>query len=199
VAFKLGERWQHFQRRCWEALGHPRSGWGLAILSFSESLFFPIPPDVALMPMAAARPQKWIWLAALCTAASVLGGLLGYLVGAFLYESLGAWLLDIYDAREAFARLSELYQEWGLIIVLTAGLTPVPYKVFTIASGVMALNLPVFLLGSLLSRGLRFFVVAWLVAAFGPRLMPYIKRHAGWLSVVLILAVLGGFAVLRYI
>ena len=167
----------------------------LAAVAFVESSVFPIPPDVLLVPMVlAARARAWR-IAAVCTAASVAGGLAGYGIGYFLFESVGRPLLEFYGHTEAFVSFRDTYNAWGLWIVFAAGLTPLPYKVFTIASGVTGLNVAVFVLGSVLSRGLRFFVVAGLLWYFGPPIRSFVERHLGKLAAAFLLLLVGGFVV----
>lgn len=178
---------------------HHNARWVLAGVSFAESSFFPIPPDVLLLPMAIARRTKAYMLAAICTAASVLGGVFGYAIGYFLFESIGGAVLDFYGGHEAFAAFQESYEEWGIWIVMAAGLTPFPYKVVTIASGVMGLNLPIFILGSILSRGARFFLVAALVKAYGAPIQAFVERYLPWVATAFFVLLLGGFALIKYL
>lgn len=172
--------------------GHRRAPVLLAGVSAAESVIFPIPPDVMLAPMTLARPARGLYFATICTLASVLGGLLGYLLGAFAFELVAPWL-DQFGYRERFEAAQALFIDWGFWIVLLAGFSPIPYKVFTIAAGVMGLGLLPFLLGSLIGRGGRFFLVAGLIMAGGERMQAELRRHVellGWLAVVLVLGVL---------
>ena len=135
---------------------HRHANWALAGVSFAESSFFPIPPDIILIPMVLAQRAR-AWLIALnCTVASVIGGLFGYAIGYFLFDAIGAPVLEFYGLTERFAEFGERYNEWGAWIVFIAGVTPIPYKLITISSGVTALSLPIFLIASVLARGLRF-------------------------------------------
>lgn len=169
----------------WSAHRHaPRY---LAGLSFAESSFFPIPPDVMLVPMTLARPASWWRLALITTVASVLGGILGWLIGYFAME-LVMPLLEDASYRAAYDRAHDWFAEWGFWAVLLAGFSPIPYKVFTIAAGALALNLPLFALASLLGRGGRFFLVGALVAWGGPPVEARLKQHVdllGWVVVAL--------------
>ena len=170
----------------------------LAGVSFLESTVFPIPPDALLLPMAAAAPRR-AWLYALvCTLASVLGGLAGYAIGLFLFDAVGEPLLRLYGHMDAFATMRELYAAWGFWLVLAGGLTPIPYKVFTIASGVFALNPLVFAAGSLVSRGLRFFAVAAVMRYLGPPVQRVIERHLGLATTLAAVLLIGGFVVVRH-
>ena len=172
--------------------------WVLAAVAFIESSVFPIPPDILLIPMVlAARDRAWRF-AAVCTIASVLGGLLGYVIGMFLYESAGLPLLELYGYADKFDEFSSRYNEWGAWIVFIAGLTPFPYKVITIASGVTELNLVVFTVASVLARGLRFFIVAALLWWLGPPVREIIEKRLGLVTIIFCVLLLGGFIVAKY-
>ncbi len=179
--------------------GHRHALVALAVVAFVESSVFPIPPDVLIIPMVlAARQQAWR-IAAVATAASVLGGLAGYAIGALLFESLGQPLLDFYGYQAQFADFQERYREWGAWIVFGAGLTPFPYKVITITSGVMDLNLGVFVVASVLSRGIRFFLVAGLLWHFGPPIRRFIENNLAALTTAFFVLLVGGFVAIRYL
>ena len=172
--------------------------WVLAAVAFIESSVFPIPPDILLIPMVlAARDRAWR-LAAVCTIASVLGGILGYVIGMFLYQSAGLPLLELYGYADKFDEFSSRYNEWGAWIVFVAGLTPFPYKVITIASGVTELNLIVFTVASVLARGLRFFIVAALLWWLGPPVREIIEKRLGLVTIIFCVLLLGGFIVAKY-
>ncbi len=176
----------------------PRALWALAAISFIESSIFPVPPDILLVPMVlAARPQAWR-IALVCTVASVLGGLLGYAIGYFLYESAGRPLLEFYGYAERFAQFQDRYNEWGAWIVAGAGVTPFPYKIITIASGVTHLDLMTFTVASVLSRGARFFIEAAILWQFGPPVRRLIERNLGLATTAFFVLLLGGFAVVKY-
>ena len=175
----------------------PYALWMLALISFVESSVFPIPPDVLLIPMVLAAPRRAWLIAGVCTVSSVLGGLLGYAIGALLFDAIGRPVLEFYGYLDKFAEFQARYNEWGGWIVFGAGLTPFPYKVITIASGVTDLNLVTFLIASVLARGLRFFLVAALLAYFGPPIKSFIERNLGWLTALFFALLLGGFLVLR--
>lgn len=182
-----------------ELAAHRHAVWALAGVSFAESSFFPIPPDVMLMPMAVAERRKaWLY-AAVCTIASVLGGMAGYLIGYGLFETIGEPILGLYDPeRVAWDKFTQLYEEWGFWIVFAAGFSPLPYKVFTIASGVAALNFPIFVIASLLSRGARFFLVSALIYWFGPPIRAFVEKRLGLVTSVFLILLVGGFAVIKY-
>jgi membrane protein YqaA with SNARE-associated domain len=176
--------------KCMQWARHRHATWYLSGLSFAESSFFPIPPDVMLAPMSMAKPGSAMRYALITTLASVVGGLFGYLIGAFFFEWIEPWLQqshywDKYQhAREWFAR-------WGFWAILVAGFSPIPYKVFTIAAGTLGMNLPLFVVGSALGRGGRFFLVAGLMAWGGERMESTLRvwvEWLGWLVVLLVLA-----------
>lgn len=179
--------------------GHRHALVLLGVVSFAESSIFPIPPDVLLIPMVLAERARAFLIATLCTAASVAGGLAGYAIGAFLFEAIGRPLIDFYGYAEQFAVFQRWYGEWGLWIVLAAGLTPLPYKVFTIASGVAGLDVVVFALGSVLSRGIRFFLEAALLWKFGPPIREFVESHLAKVVTAAFALLVGGFVVLRYV
>ena len=179
--------------------GHRHANWALAAVSFIESSVFPIPPDVMLIPMVLAQRHKALLIAIICTVASVLGGLLGYVIGLFLFDSIGMSILDFYAYGEKFASFQSRYNEWGVWIVLIAGLTPFPYKVITIASGVTGLSLPVFVIASIFARGARFAIVAALLWKFGESIQNFIERYLGILCTVFIALLIGGFAVVKLV
>ncbi len=171
--------------------------WALAAISFIESSFFPIPPDVLLIPMVlAARTRAWR-IALVCTIASVLGGMAGYAIGFFLYEGIGQPLLEFYGYAARFADFQGRYNEWGAWIVFIAGVTPFPYKVITIASGVTGLDLMTFSIASILARGLRFFLVAALLYWIGQPIREFIERRLGLVTIVFVVLLFGGFIVLK--
>ena len=171
----------------------------LAAISFIESSVFPIPPDVLLIPMILAQRQRAFWIAGVCTIASVAGGFFGYFIGYGLYETVGVPILNFYGYLDKFTDFQGMYNEHGAWIVFFAGLTPFPYKVITIASGVTQLDLGVFGVASILSRGLRFFLVATLLWYFGPWIRTFIDRYFGWLTLAFFALLLGGFALLALI
>ncbi len=175
----------------------PYALWVLALVSFVESSVFPIPPDVLLIPMVLARPQRAWLIAGVCTLASVAGGFAGYAIGLFLYEAVGQPVLAFYGYLDRFTDFQAMYNEWGAWIVAGAGVTPFPYKVITIASGVTALDPWVFGIASVLSRGLRFFLVAALLWKWGDPMRAFIERRLGLLVTLGFLLLLGGFAVLK--
>jgi membrane protein YqaA with SNARE-associated domain len=179
--------------------GHRHALPALAVVAFVESSLFPIPPDILIIPMVlAARPRAWR-IAAVATAASVLGGLLGYAIGAGLYEAVGRPVLEFYGYGAKFEAFRAAYNDWGAWIVAGAGFTPFPYKVITIASGVTGLNLAVFMLASLVSRGARFFLLAALLWYFGPPVRRFIEANLPLLATLFFALLFGGFLAIRYL
>ncbi|WP_350335467.1 YqaA family protein [Coralliovum pocilloporae] len=171
--------------------------WALGGVSFAESSVFPIPPDILLIPMVLAERRKAVQFAALCTITSVLGGIFGYIIGAFLYEQVAAPILGFYGYQDKFADFADWFAEWGPWIVFTAGITPFPYKVITIASGAVGLAMPVFILASVLSRGIRFFAVAGLLYVFGPPIKDFIEKRLGLVFTIFVICLVGGFLAIK--
>ncbi len=179
--------------------GHRRALWALAAVSFAESSVFPVPPDVLLLPMVlAARRRAWA-IAGVCTAASVAGGLAGYGIGYFLFEAVGRPVLEFYGHGARFAELQALYREWGGWIVAGGAFTPFPYKVITIASGVVALDPVTFTAASAVSRGARFFLEAALLWAFGPPIRRFVEANLPLLATLFFVLLFAGFVVVRWL
>ena len=177
----------------------PYAMWALAIVAFVESSVFPIPPDLLMIPMIIARPSRAFHIAALCTIASVLGGMLGYWIGAVLFDSVGQPVLAFYGKEEYFGTFAERYNEWGAWAVLVAGVTPFPYKVITILSGSTGLNLTVFVVASVIARALRFFVVATLLWKFGEPIRDFIEKRLGLMFTLFCILLIGGFYVVKFL
>jgi len=179
--------------------GHRRAGAALGLIAFVESSVFPIPPDVPLIAMVLARRERAWRYALIASVCSVLGGLLGYAIGALLFEAVGARVVALYGYQEAFARFEALFAEWGWWLVAGAGFTPFPYKVITIASGVARLDLATFVIASTVARSARFFLVAALLWYFGPAIRDLIERRLALLTTLFFVLLLGGFVLLRFI
>jgi membrane protein YqaA with SNARE-associated domain len=177
----------------------PHALWILAAVSFIESSVFPIPPDVLLIPMVLAQPSRAWLIALVCTISSVLGGLLGYAIGALLFETIGQPILAFYGYLAEFFEFQTRYNEWGAWIVFFAGLTPFPYKVVTIASGVTGLDLVTFTVASVLARGLRFFLVAALLWWMGEPIKRFIENNLGWLTIAFFVLLFGGFLAIKFL
>ena len=176
----------------------PEGERALFLIAFAEASFFPIPPDMLLIPLAVGAPGKALRFASVCTVGSVLGAMLGYLLGLQFYEVLGRRIIEFYGAQDGYQQTRELYQNWDAIVVAVAGFTPIPYKVFTIAAGVFHINFLTFLLASLLSRGARFFLVGGLILWFGPEIKRFMDRYFNLLTVVFGVLMIGGFLILKY-
>ncbi|MEE6208238.1 MAG: YqaA family protein [Alphaproteobacteria bacterium] len=169
----------------------------LFAISFIESSFFPIPPDIMLIPMILATPKKAWKIAGVCTVASVIGAYLGYIIGVYFFQLIAEPLLNFYGYLEKFNDFKKLYEEYGAWIVFGAGITPFPYKIITIASGVVHLNLLIFTVASIIARGLRFFVIAWLLKTYGEKMRTFIEKNLGWLSVLFLILLIGGFMLIK--
>jgi len=178
---------------------HPHALWALAVIAFLESSVFPIPPDVLMIPMIIAKPSKAWVIAGVALVASVLGGLFGYFIGAELFDSVGKPVLQFYGKDAYFDDFSARYNEFGAWAVLFAGMTPFPYKVITILSGATGLNIWVFMVSSVVARGVRFFLVAALLWKFGPPVREFIERRLGLMFTLFCLLLIGGFFAVRYL
>lgn len=175
----------------------PRAPWWLAVIAFAESSFFPIPPDVLLIPMALARPGRAWRLALICTIASVCGGALGYLIGYAVFDQLARPVLEFYGYGAKFAAFQALYDKWGLWVILIKGMTPIPYKIVTIASGAAKFNFGVFMAASVVTRGARFFLVATLLHYYGDAVKDFIERRLTLVTTGVAVGIAGGFLILK--
>jgi membrane protein YqaA with SNARE-associated domain len=185
---------------CLDAAHKPHAMWTMAAIAFAESSFFPVPPDVMLIPMSLARPQRAYLMAFWCTVASVCGGLLGYAIGALLYDSVGGWLIHLYGYGNKVEAFRDAYAQWGAWIILLKGLTPIPYKIVTITSGFANYNLGLFILFSIIARGTRFFVLAFLLHRYGEQARHFIEKRLGlWVTLGAAVVVLGVVAALYLI
>jgi len=174
--------------------GHRHAVRYMAVVSFAESSFFPIPPDVMVVPMILARRAQAYRIAAICTISSVLGGALGYAIGYFLYDSVGLFLINLYGAHDATSEFQHWYDRWGAAVILIKGFTPIPFKIVTIASGFFKYNFGLFVLLALLTRGARFFLIAWLLTRWGAPMQDFIERRMTLVGWTLLALVAGGFA-----
>ena len=179
--------------------GKPSAPYALGAVSFADSSFFPVPPDVMLIPMALARPERAYFYAALCTGTSVLGALLGYAIGALLFDSIGQYLFRLYGLEQGAEAFRAGYARYGALIILIKGLTPIPYKIVTIASGFAGYDLFWFVVLSIVTRGARFFLVAGVFRRYGPVLRPILERHLGLAAAIAIAIMIGGFVALRFV
>jgi len=197
--------WWHLHRRLYEWVIHfaetPHGGRALFLLSFAESSFFPVPPDVLLAPLTLGAPKKWFRFALACSIASVFGGILGYVIGLSVWQSIDTWVfthLGVLGLTEQNFRTFEAwYARWDFWIVFTCGFTPLPYKVCTISAGVAQINVFGFVIASAISRSARFFLVAGLFGWKGERMRPFIEKYFNWLSLAFAILLIGGFAVLK--
>src|SRR6476646_5685163 len=177
---------------CIRAAEKPYAVWLMGVISFLESSIFPIPPDTMLIPMSLARPDRAWFYAHVCTLTSVAGGVLGYAVGALLYDSVGHWLIQLYGYGDKVEAFREAYAQWGAWIILLKGLTPIPYKIVTITSGFAGYNFGLFILFSIITRGARFFVLAFLLHRYGESARHIIEKRLGlWVLLGAIVIVIG--------
>ncbi|MDQ8730663.1 YqaA family protein [Bradyrhizobium sp. LHD-71] len=169
---------------CVASADKPYAVWTLGIVSFAESSFFPVPPDVMLIPMSLAKPQRAWFFALVCTVTSVAGGVLGYAIGALLYDSIGGWIIQLYGYGDKVEQFRAAYAEYGAWIILLKGFTPIPYKLVTITSGFAGYSLPLFILFSVITRGARFYLLAFLLNRYGPSARKIIEERLGfWVTI----------------
>lgn len=199
--------WWHWHRRLYNWVIHfadtPHGERALFVLSFAESSFFPIPPDVLLAPLTLGAPKKWFRFALSCSIASVFGGILGYMIGMFLWQQISGWVFahlgGLGFTPANFDAFQQGYQKYDFWIVFTCGFTPLPYKVCTITAGVAKINFLGFLVASVVSRSARFFLVAGLFGWKGEAIRPFIEKYFNWLSLLFVLLLVGGFIALKLI
>jgi membrane protein YqaA with SNARE-associated domain len=179
--------------------GHRHAIWALVMVSFAESSFFPIPPDVLLVPMVLAdRERAWL-LAGICTVSSVVGGIAGYMIGALLYDSVGAWVINLYGYGTQVEAFRHAYAEWGTWIILIKGLTPIPYKIVTITSGFAGYDFVWFVILSAITRAGRFFLVAALLYFYGEPVRMFIEKRLELVMAGIAVLFVGGFVIARYV
>lgn len=171
----------------------------LFAVSFAESSFFPIPPDVLMIPMVISKPAKWLRIATICTLASILGAICGYLIGMFLFEAIGKPILAFYGKQDSFDQIAQWYNTWGGWGVLFAAITPFPYKVLTIFSGATGLNFGIFLIVSVIGRSLRFFLIAFLLHHFGEPIRVFIEKYLGLLFTLFVILLVAGFYLVKFV
>ena len=182
-----------------EKAQHKNAKWYLSLISFAESSFFPIPPDILLIPMSLASKAKAIFYAFICTLFSVLGGILGYAIGYFFFNSVGIYIVEFYHLENSFNIFEDYYKEFGILIVLGAGITPFPYKFITIASGVFGLNIFLFIIVSIIGRGLRFYLIAILLYFFGEKIKLIIDKYFNILTIVFFILLVGSVFIIRFL
>ena len=179
--------------------GHRHAEPVLATISFTESSVFPIPADVMFVPMCLARPDRAYHYAFICTVTSVIGGLLGYAIGTYLFEAVALPVLAAYGHADALQTFGAWFERWGAAVILIKGLTPIPYKIVTIAAGAAHFSLPIFFVCSVITRGARFYMLAWLLRAYGPPAREFIEKRLNLIAGATALAIVGGVLALRYI
>ena len=177
----------------------PYALWALGFVAFLESSVFPIPPDILMIPMIIAAPRRAFLIAGVALVASVLGGVFGYFIGWGLFESVGRPVLDFYGKTDNFDAFAQTYNDWGAWAVLIAGVTPFPYKVITILSGSTGLSFPVFMVASVIARGLRFFIIAALLWKFGAPIRTFIEKRLGLLFTLCVVTLIGGFYLVKFL
>jgi len=176
-----------------------RAPWALALVSFIESSFFPIPPDVMLIPMVLSRREQAWWYATIATVASVFGGLLGYAIGYYFYDAIGLPILKFYGREHALDSFIAFVHAYGVPAVIIKGATPIPFKVVTIAAGVAKMDLPAFIGASIIARAMRFYLVAGLLYFFGQPIREFIERRLALVTTVFVVVLVGGFVAIRYL
>ncbi|MGO9543489.1 MAG: YqaA family protein [Rhodomicrobium sp.] len=177
----------------------PHALLALVAVSFAESSFFPIPPDTLLVPMALAQRQRAMVLALWCTAASVVGGMAGYAIGSVLFDSVGKWIVSVYGLDSGMQEFRDRYAQWGMWIILLKGMTPIPYKLVTITSGFAGYNFGLFVILSVITRGIRFFVVAGLVSYYGEPIRGFVERRLEAIALATVAIIISGFVIVRYV
>jgi membrane protein YqaA with SNARE-associated domain len=179
--------------------GRPKAMHALGAVSFAESSFFPVPPDVLLIPMVLARPERAYAIAMVCTVASVLGGILGYAIGFYLFATIGQAVIDFYGLQETALKFHDWYRDFGLYVILIKGLTPIPYKIVTIMSGAASFDIWVFIAASIVTRGFRFFIEAGLLRQYGEPIRIFIEKYLTLLFFAVLLLIVAGFVALKYV
>ena len=180
---------------CVGAADKPYALWVLAAVAFAESSFFPVPPDIMLIPMSLAQPKRAWLFAGVCTIASVVGGILGYAIGALLYDSVGHWLISLYHLGDSVDAFRASYAKWGAMVILVKGVTPIPYKLVTITSGFAGYNIWLFILLSIITRGARFFFAALLMNRYGDWIRVRVEKHLGLAVAILAAVLVAGFII----
>ena len=178
---------------------HKSAKWYLILVSFSESSFFPIPPDILLIPMIIASKVKAFFYAFICTVSSVVGGIVGYAIGYYFYNSVGFYIVDFYHLQNSFQQFEDYYIEFGILIVLGAGITPFPYKFITIASGVFGLNIFLFFIVSIIGRGLRFYLIAILLYFFRDKIKLIIDKYFNVFTIAFFILLVGSVFIIRFL
>ncbi|MBT9437647.1 MAG: DedA family protein [Desulfobacterales bacterium] len=176
----------------------PYGSWALFLLALSESSFFPVPPDVLLIALAVSIPKKSFKYALICTAGSLIGGCLGYLIGWQFMITVGEKIIQFYGLTHKMQYIKDLYMQYDAWAIGIAGFTPIPYKVFTISAGAFDINFTVFIIASAISRAARFFLVAWLIYLFGPKIKTFIDKYFNILAITFVVLLVAGFAIIKF-
>lgn len=175
------------------------AAWWMAGISFAESSFFPLPPDIMLVPMCLAEPKKLWRYTNICALASLIGGLLGYALGFYLFESVGRYIIDFYNAQESFQRFQDMFDEFGPWFLILKGITPIPYKLLTITAGFAHLDLTVFFLCSIVARFSRFYMIAILLHFYGPQVRDLIEKRMMLVATILLVIIVGGLLSFKFV
>ena len=198
---KIFEYPMNFIRKCYDwTINWSRTkyaGWALIFIAFAESSFFPVPPDVLLIPMAIAERKKWLQIALICSVGSILGALLGYFIGYQFYELIGRKIVDLYNLQGAVDIVSAKYHEHAFLAIFTAAFTPIPFKVFTIVAGLVKIPLIVLIVASAIGRSARFFIVAILIRIFGEKIQYFIEKYFNLLTIIFVILLIGGFCCVK--
>lgn len=184
---------------CIAAADKPYALWIMAAVSFAESSFFPIPPDVMLIPMVIARRARAFFYAALATVSSVIGGMAGYAIGYFVFEAIGVPILNFYGKADDFAGFTQMFNEYGVWILIIKGMTPIPYKILTIAAGVAHMDFVAFILASIVARAMRFFIVATLLFFFGEPVRKFVEERLTLVTTIFVILLIGGFVAVKFL
>ncbi len=175
------------------------ASWELFLIAFAESSFFPVPPDVLLIPMVIAERKKWFQIALICSLGSVLGALLGYFIGYQFYELIGQKIVDLYNLQAAVDIVSAKYHEHAFIAIFTAAFTPIPFKVFTIVAGLVKISITTLIVASAIGRSARFFIVAILLRIFGEKIQYFIEKYFNLLTIIFVVLLIGGFVCIKFL
>ncbi len=175
------------------------ASWALFLIAFAESSFFPVPPDVLLIPMVIAERKKWFQIALICSLGSVLGALLGYFIGYQFYELIGQKIVDLYNLQAAVDIVSAKYHEHAFIAIFTAAFTPIPFKVFTIVAGLVKISITTLIVASAIGRSARFFIVAILLRIFGEKIQYFIEKYFNLLTIIFVVLLIGGFVCIKFL
>lgn len=177
----------------------PYGTWALFLLAFSESSFFPIPPDLLLIALCISKPRRSFYYAMITSLASISGGILGYAIGQFGFETLGRPIIELYGAQNSYDKVKLLFEKYDAWAIGIAGFTPIPYKIFTIASGAFKINFWVFITASIIGRSARFFMVGGLIRVFGPKIKEFLDRYFNLLSILFVILLVLGFVVVKFV